>query len=312
MIEQNTVFVLGAGASKPYGFPVGAELHKLICGRRRDDTYSLPKRFQDTNFSVTEVEQFVRAFERSGQPSIDAFIEARQEFDWIGRCAIAEFLCEHEDPNVAFNPNTEGNWYKALWRDMTNPDGNPNTAASNVKFLTFNYDRSLEHFFFTAAKHTFRIADEGAYQFLKTIAIQHVYGELGEFHYLPGDYRRQYSKNPAGREVDTAANGIHLIGAGRKDAGPFQKARDWFKQANVICFLGFGFDPTNVERLGLEDAIRERLRDGGTSKLIIASTLGKTQAQVDRIKSQLCPSASLWKHYNADNLGTLASAGLVR
>ena len=31
MINTKTVLVLGAGASYPYGFPLGAELHDRIC-----------------------------------------------------------------------------------------------------------------------------------------------------------------------------------------------------------------------------------------------------------------------------------------
>ena len=31
MIERPTLFVLGAGASEPYGYPTGAELRRYIC-----------------------------------------------------------------------------------------------------------------------------------------------------------------------------------------------------------------------------------------------------------------------------------------
>ena len=31
MIENDTVFVLGTGTSKPYGLPLGAELRELLC-----------------------------------------------------------------------------------------------------------------------------------------------------------------------------------------------------------------------------------------------------------------------------------------
>lgn len=316
MIEQNTVFVLGAGASSPYGFPVGAELHRLICRKSADKKiYLLLRLFEDTNLSTSEVQEFVSAFERSGQSSIDSFIESRAQFDWPGRVAIAKFLCQQEDPDVAFDADTEGNWYKALWREMTNPKGNPSTAASNVKFLTFNYDRSLEHFLFTAAKNTFEnMTDQAAYQFLQQIEIEHVYGKLGKFHYRPGDGVRQYSNVISGRDIDTAANGIHLIGAGRKDAGPLQKAREWFKYADVICFLGFGFDPTNVDRLALEGVLKERVTSGCGMPRIIATTKGKTPAQVKMIREQLCPTApdSSWNVYSANNLQTLELAGLVR
>jgi hypothetical protein len=31
MIDTETVFILGAGASKPYGYPTGYELKEFIC-----------------------------------------------------------------------------------------------------------------------------------------------------------------------------------------------------------------------------------------------------------------------------------------
>lgn len=314
MIDKLTVFVLGAGASSPYGFPTGADLSALICRKAADKkTYSLPAQLQETSLSTSEVEEFIRAFESSGQSSIDAFIEARQQFNWPGRVAIAKFLCQCEDPSVAFNHGTEGNWYKALWREMTtNPAGRPDAAALNVKFLTFNYDRSLEHFFFTAARNTFEnLADADAFRFLRSISIEHVYGQLGQFHYLPGDGIRQYSNVLTGRDLSTAANGIHLIGRGSKNAKPFLKARQWFEKAEVICFLGFGFDEENVYRLGLGDVLIERSKTHSIPR-IIASTQGKKPAQIARIREQLCTSNPVLETFSTGNLETLELAGLVR
>ena len=36
MITQQTILVLGAGASKPYGYPTGADLKKLICNETQE------------------------------------------------------------------------------------------------------------------------------------------------------------------------------------------------------------------------------------------------------------------------------------
>lgn len=37
MIKTNTLFILGAGASKPFGYPTGKELRDLIRGQRNDN-----------------------------------------------------------------------------------------------------------------------------------------------------------------------------------------------------------------------------------------------------------------------------------
>jgi len=38
---QNTVFILGAGASKPYGYPTGQELREYICKEFQTDLQTL-------------------------------------------------------------------------------------------------------------------------------------------------------------------------------------------------------------------------------------------------------------------------------
>ena len=43
MLTYNTVFILGAGASKPFGFPTGAELKNNICEVKQIGEKSLPK-----------------------------------------------------------------------------------------------------------------------------------------------------------------------------------------------------------------------------------------------------------------------------
>ena len=66
MINTNTVFVLGAGASIPYGFPSGAELREILCA---PITKSNPKNYVDWKASVaklripeTESLRFAEAF----------------------------------------------------------------------------------------------------------------------------------------------------------------------------------------------------------------------------------------------------------
>jgi len=59
-------------------------------------------------------------------------------------------------------------------------------------------------------------------------------------------------------------------------------ARAWLREAKVICFLGFGFHPTNVERLGLIKEIsgRSGVFVGGTAK-------GLDDAEIQRAWARL-------------------------
>ena len=54
-----------------------------------------------------------------------------------------------------------------------------------------------------------------------------------------------------GRFVESAAAGsISIIPEGRDGATEFETAQKLLGAAEALCFLGFGFDGTNIERLG--------------------------------------------------------------
>jgi len=80
------------------------------------------------------------------------------------------------------------------------------------------------------------------------------------------------------REV---AAGIRII----HEASPTEEyttAHEWLREAQVICFLGFGFHPTNVKRLDLLNQIRGRadIFYGGTAH-------GLEDAEITRAESLL-------------------------
>src|SRR5712671_5186207 len=107
MITTPTVLVLGAGASYPYGFPTGKQLKEQICNTFSPEG-SLPDVFASEECTL-EPEQFFafrEAFLRSGQPSIDAFLERRPNFLDVGKLVIAFSLMPYEKEENLYNPNT--------------------------------------------------------------------------------------------------------------------------------------------------------------------------------------------------------------
>lgn len=78
MITEPTVLVLGAGASKPYGFPSGKELKDLVCKRLYYDLateFKQPgKTLMEIGFTKEEIQTFRDALYFSGRSSVDAFL----------------------------------------------------------------------------------------------------------------------------------------------------------------------------------------------------------------------------------------------
>jgi hypothetical protein len=313
MISERTVFVLGAGASQPYGFPLASELHDLICSNTVGGDLTNLKRFLVANFrlEVDEIRDFGRQFQRSQIGTIDEFLGRHPDLENIGKLAIAYFLCGKEDRENIHALAIEDNWYQALWKTLIAGAQSPADLAKNqVKFVTFNYDRSLEYFLHDATKHTFRIDDASAFSAWSKIEISHVYGQLGKFGIQPGAGSRQYSNQLSEPELRIAAQGIVIIPEARADDGNFASAHEWFSHARRICFLGFHFDELNVKRLRLAEILRGRVNASDQSLEVYASTLGRTTREIDSIRDQLGP-VQFWHPISQKSLVTLRHSPIL-
>src|ERR1700712_4789564 len=91
MAKEKTVLVLGAGASRGYGFPVGAGLRQEILKLGGDSHAS-----DLMQVGRQELASFTKAFKESQSYSIDAFLGRRVEFSDVGKKAIALVLLRCE------------------------------------------------------------------------------------------------------------------------------------------------------------------------------------------------------------------------
>ncbi len=196
-----------------------------------------------------EIKHFADILRLSGQPSVDAFLERRpEEFLQIGKEAIACALAPLENEGSLFDPTKRNHWYRYLFNKMQ-ADSLGEFGNNKISFITFNYDRSLEHFLFVSLKHSYGRSDAETAEVLRTIPIIHVYGQLGK--YLPLDKTgRQY-----GNQVDSGviSRCVAEIKIAHESAsgGTFSKAHEVLGQAEKVCFLGFGYYRINLERLQL-------------------------------------------------------------
>ena len=99
MIKVPTVFVLGAGASMPYGLPSGADLRARICGATIEpERNGLGQQIMRCGeLTVADVKKFGLAFSRSNIASIDAFLAMRPEYTNIGKVAIATTIALRQE-----------------------------------------------------------------------------------------------------------------------------------------------------------------------------------------------------------------------
>ena len=124
--ERNTVFVLGAGASVPYGFPTGNELRTELITRSKEYLQQIiPK--QGNQFVGHEarllesVHQFIQVFEKSSTESIDLFLSRNPKYEEVGKIAIVATMLFKENISK-FRHNIEHkdqDWYSYLFSVLT-------------------------------------------------------------------------------------------------------------------------------------------------------------------------------------------------
>jgi hypothetical protein len=292
MIEKRTVFVLGAGASMPYGFPSGAELRDLIYqeallqGSELQNTLHL-----EFGIGPSGTAAFGTAFRRSMQPSIDAFLGKRPDMADVGKLAIAYAICRRELPDTVFDGGRGDDWYLELWRAMTHDIHDPARLKDNaVRFVTFNYDRSLEQLMHEGTKNSYGLSDEGAAMSWSAIPIVHVYGAVGAFGLATSGEWRAYTHATSGDALRIAAAGIRVVPEARHDDEAFRTAHEWLLWAEQICFLGFGFDPLNVERLAINPLMEGLAEKALSVRLprVYASVFGLTPREIEeRVKKPM-------------------------
>jgi hypothetical protein len=316
MITTRTVFVLGAGASMPYGFPSGADLRHGICTLCDNPGSKFSLAAADVlGVSADEVRDFGVALRTSMQPSIDSFLARRGDLAAVGKLAIAYEICRREKPEHVTSGGDGDDWYLELWRAMTADALAPRQVVEDqVRFVTFNYDRSLEQLFHGGLVHTYGIGDAEALDIVRELHICHVYGQVGRFEtdpYLPG---RPFTSVFSNGHLKLAAEGIRVIPEARDDDTEFQTARTWFEWAERICFLGFGFDPLNMRRLGISEVAMAAASHVDPSRRrlsITASVKGLTDIERDaRVVSQMLGASSL-NYFDERNLMTLRKSGIL-
>lgn len=255
MIKEHTVFVLGAGASMPYGFPSGLQLRSEIITGFIEKIQRM-KEFENTRNNldlIPKMVSFINTFNKSSIVSIDLFLSRNPEFEVIGKMAIAISILVHERENY-FNENSinsiGGDWYSFIFNKLTeglyNKDDGNKINDNNVSFITFNYDRSFEYYMNESLYNSFSMFREenSIKQFNFKLPIHHVYGSLGS--------------------IDTIAYGLnkldvqnHLIKDYIKDLKTIYQERkivshdilSLIHKAERVFFLGFSFLPENLEIL---------------------------------------------------------------
>ena len=287
MIKKSTLFILGAVASKPYGYPTGKELRRYICkdfsrNLDYDEVYSGYNVAKTITFEST-INTFTNAFSNSSIHSIDKFITLNQDFSEVAKIAIIKKIMSDEQ-NSRFNEDMNDekeDWYSYFYNEMISEviknEEIDKIKENNISFITFNYDRSLEFFIYNSLINSFRTLNDRknkVIELYRQFPVYHVYGKINDFPWESNnglDYRSM-SDGPYERFIDN----IRIIYDKRREED-LEKIKALFDKYNRIFFMGFGFAKENLDILSIPEVIKP-------THEIFCSAYGLTEKEILRIK----------------------------
>lgn len=280
MLRDQTLFVIGAGASKEFEFPVGSELATQIAKKLDLRFRGFDEQIGTGDIGLYEAIRTVSA----GKPnellhacwlirdgielsySIDNFIDTHRHDERVSTCgklAIAKCILDAEKSSKLYfdlnksdvNPSLKvtGTWISNLIRIMQNgvPKDDVSSFFRKISFLVFNYDRCIEQYFYYALQALYGLTDDESAIIVNTMTIHHPYGSVGA---LPWQNKRDQKSVSFGAR-DSSQTIPHLLPniktyTQQTDTQSEQDVIDSLvDEADTIVFLGFSYLAQNIDLL---------------------------------------------------------------
>jgi len=290
MIEEETVFILGAGASCPYGYPDGKELREQICSSFVTDSQAFFEAQGSGKPLITgalvNAKTFVKKFHNSSIKSIDLFLARNPEFMQVGKWAII-FRIFAAEKNSTFReqmPNRNQDWYLYLFERLTDElvrkEDYVHFGENNVSFITFNYDRSLEHFLYESLLNSFNGIEPGKIQEqINKLRVIHVFGQIAGLEWQELESKIEYRKDINLIDVQRLTDKLRIIY--EENENPvFEEARKLISEAKRVFFLGFGYAKENRKVLKIPNVLN-------TEQEIYGTALDFTEKEIQSIRYML-------------------------
>jgi hypothetical protein len=259
MLKKNTVLILGAGASLPYGFPLGSSLLAKIAANietRIESLVSNDHRLSGERKSelIHNAELLKNKILELNPESIDLLLSRWPSLEEIGKLAILMEILEAEtDSKQVISATKPGLWYPSFFHkmsdDVTCEEEIDLLYENKVAVITFNYDRSFEfklrHLIlnFVETKNKEKLS-----AYFESIPILHVYGKIGEPFKEDDPTFCKYGQKYNFDLLSKLAMNIDVMYSSREKQTQ-EKIKELLASARQVLFLGFGFHSSNLEKI---------------------------------------------------------------
>ena len=281
--EGKTTIVLGAGASKEAGLPIGRELKSQIARLvdiRYEDGFTRASGSAEIDgaFRVScrtegtrDINPYLHACWRirDAMPqavSIDNYLDAHA-YDRLtvtaGKLAIAQSILEAEKRSSLYIAQgrrgemidfgrMEETWFNKFVQLLTENcrASDLPTSLSNLTVISFNYDRCFEQFLYFALKNYYRLEDREITDLLNDFSVYHPYGRVGSLPWQRQQTPIEFGVDPTPQSLLAISTQIRTFTEG---TDPQTSSIDAIRGAVASCdrliFLGFAFHPMNMQLL---------------------------------------------------------------
>lgn len=292
------VYLLGAGASLAYGYPLGQmlkeEILKLASGN--DQIFNKLKENIDKDkrsdiqhelgeFSK-EFDKFIEAFKKSGAETIDSFVHRNPSLLGISRFLVGYVLTirARAARNIIDGAVSKMNDHAEPWihnylnkRVGTNYQQYINEPDC---FISFNYDLSLEdHFlnYFSSQQIDGYVSGNSKRIVFNELPVFHIYGQLSGLKPVLSSLSR--NEPPDVENLLQVSSEINFID--RKDNVDYLAIREIIQKAERLIVLGYGYDPDNNHILfgGLKG-----LQNNFLTLKVLSTCKGFSESEVEEFK----------------------------
>ena len=278
-MSNQIVLIIGAGASNALHpqFALGGGLLQQISDRVTDRTSVhqpyLSNLFKKLEFDYSTLWDFVHhldEYKRTAEfPSIDGFLDevslypefrtVKDKFIQIGKFSIMFHILGYEAELK--NPQTGGlkedAWIHEIAKfiDEKSLLSKTNENDFDLKIITFNYDRNIEHFLFNHTR--FETRKNEIKSFIEK-SVSHVYGKIGDLKWQNEEKYFEFGEdNSKADKIFSQKNSIDIMYLERMDRNEAEnkKASLWIhsEETKKVCAFGFNFDLINYRLLSLQN-----------------------------------------------------------
>lgn len=283
MFRAKTVFVLGAGASAEVGLPVGEKLKEKITekinikfrfGAEQESgdyrvTRALRELAHQSNGGNGDINPYLQAACRLCEAlplaiSIDNLMDAHKNDEMAkvcGKLGIVSSILEAERSSALFSPEGKGQrlnfdnvrdtWFVKFFQLLTESVARDdvNSVFENISFVSFNYDRCLEHYLHEALQTYYALDVDAVTKIMTRLKIFHPYGSVGKLPWQELDKELQVPYGADRYNLLNVSNQIKTFNETVDEKAEIEHVAQKIREAKVIVFLGFAFHEQNLKLL---------------------------------------------------------------